>query len=320
MTQDQCAIAVEIGGTALRLGLVTRDGRILRSTRKESAGLRDQSKAAKLLLSEIIDFIGDTSIHDYAGIGIAMAGLVDNEARSMVLASNLGWRDFHLGDEIEALTGMLVIVDKDTNMSALGELAAGSGKGLNSFIYASLGTGAGGSVIYDKKLLRGIGNRGGEFGHIYSGGDAHCGCGAYGCLETRAGGAWIAHWAREAIRNGAESSVMHLAGDRLEDISAVTVVKAAEQGDELARRILADAADAVGVAIINAVRMIYPEAVILGGSVGSVREFIFKPIKEFVESKSVLPGTNQTPVRVYQAGLGDSAAIIGAGSSVFKWR
>ncbi len=316
--QQSAAIAVEIGGSVLRLGLVDRDGRIIRSDRKESAALRDQTTASKVLLDDIKAFLGDQQIEDFAGVGIAMAGLVDNEARSMVLASNLGWRDFHMGDEIEQMTGMRVVVDKDTNMSAIGEMHAGSGKGLNSFIYAALGTGAGGAVIYDRRLIRGIGNRGGEFGHLYSGGDVLCGCGSHGCLETVAGGAHISCRAREAIARGRGRKILSLAAGDEHDITPRTVVQAAEQGDEAAVEILGDAAMAVAVGLLNAVRMIYPEAVILGGSVGSVQEFIFAPVKVYVETNSVLPGTNLPAVRVLAAGLGDSAALIGSGLSVFE--
>lgn len=315
---DKSAIAVEIGGSALRLGLVDRDGRIMRSDRKESAALRDQTTASKVLMDYIREFLGDQPIEDFAGIGIALAGLVDHEARSMVLASNLGWRDFHMGDEIEAMTGMTVIVDKDTNMSAIGELRAGAGRELNSFIYAALGTGAGGAVIYDGRLVRGIGNRGGEFGHLYSGGDALCGCLSRGCLETIAGGAHISRRAREAIAKGRGRKILALAAGSEHDITAKTVVEAAEQGDEAALGILSDAARAVSVGLLNAVRMIYPQAVILGGSVGSVREFIFDPVKAFVEGMSVLPGTNLPAVKVLPAGLGDTAALIGAGLSVSR--
>jgi glucokinase len=316
--QQSTAIAVEIGGSVLRLGLVDGDGRIIRSGRRESAALRDQTTASKVLLDYIREFLGSQPVEGFAGIGIAMAGLVDNEARSMVLASNLGWRDFRMGDEIEAMTGMTVIVDKDTNMSAIGELHAGAGRELNSFIYAALGTGAGGAVIYDRRLVRGIGNRGGEFGHLYSGGDVLCGCGSRGCLETIAGGAHISRRAREAIARGRGRRILTLAAGSEHDVTPKTVVQAAEQGDDAALGILSDAARVVGIGLLNSVRMIYPEAVILGGSVGSVREFIFEPVKAFVEGGSVLPGTNLPSVKVLAAGLGDSAALIGSGLSVFE--
>ena len=306
-------IGIEIGGSVLRIGLVSKDGKIVRSTRKDSSALRDQSTASRILLDEITDFLGDRSCE---GIGVAMAGLVDNERRMMVLASNLGWRDFPLGDEIAELTGLPVVTDKDTNMAALGELHAGAGRGLDSFVYVTLGTGAGGSVIYDQRLIRGIGNRGGEFGHIYSGGDKVCGCGLTGCLETWAGAVWIGSRAREIVQSGCQSQMLSLAGS-VEDIDSRIVVQAAEQRDQPAKAILADAAEAVGVALLNAVRMIYPQAVIIGGSIGGIREFIFKPIKDFVETNSVLPGTGLPPVRVLPAELGDTAAMIGAGLSVF---
>jgi len=320
MARETCAVGVEIGGTQLRIGLVAGDGRVLSSMRKESADLRDQSSAAELLRRQIDSFLAEVGadLRRCAGIGIAMAGLVDNEARTMVLASNLGWRDFHLGDEIAELTGVPTVVDKDTNMAALGELAAGAGRGLNSFIYAALGTGVGGAVICDGKLLRGIGNRAGEFGHVIAGGDELCGCGLRGCLETVAGGASISRRAGEAVKRGVKSRIPALVDGVANDITAVTVVRAADEGDALARDILADAARAVGVALLNAVRMIYPQAVILGGSLGTVREHIFAPVKEFVESNSVFPGTNLPPVRVLPAGLGDAAAIIGAVLSVLQ--
>lgn len=299
---EPLAIGVEIGGTALRLGLITPDGSVVRSARGNSSPLREQSTATQRLLDEIVRF-ADQPISAYAGIGVAMAGLVDNEARSMVLASNLGWRDFRIGDEIKAATGMLTVVDKDTNMAALGELAAGAGQGLDSFIYVTLGTGVGGAVIHEGRLLRGIGNRAGEFGHVYAGGDGLCGCGLTGCLETISGGESIS-------RRASESSGVNL--------TTPEVIEKAEEGDEVARAVLAEAAEATGIALLNAVRMIYPQAVIIGGSVGGVRRFIFDPIKVFLETNSVLPGTDLPSVRVLSAGLGDTAAIIGAGSEVWR--
>jgi glucokinase len=319
MARESCAIGIEIGGTVLRMGLVGEDGSVAASTRRDSAHLRDQSSAARLLRGDLDKFLQDTnvSLQDCAGIGIGAAGLVDNEAGTMVLASNLGWRDFHLGDELSSLMSAWVVMDKDTNMAALGELAAGAGRDLNSFIYATLGTGVGGSVVYDRKLLRGIGNRAGEFGHVIAGGDARCGCGSLGCLETVAGAVSIARRAREAVESGTRSRIAELAGGSPEGITSRTIVQAAEQDDDLAGRILAEAARAVGVALINAVRMIYPEAVILGGSLAGVDRFIFQPIKEFVESNSALPGTSLPPVRVLPAQLGDFAAVIGSALSVF---
>ncbi len=313
MNSQTCALGIEIGGSTLRMGLVDRDGKVRHSMRKSSSHLRDQSHAIELLLADMEGFLieADAELPECAGIGIAAAGLVDNENRRMVLASNLGWRDLDIGGPVEELTQTRTIVDKDTNMAALGELAAGSGNGLDSFIYAAIGTGVGGSVIHDGRLLRGIGNRAGEFGHVFCGGDDLCGCGARGCLETLSGGAWIARHAREAIANGSRST---MAG---QEITARTVVEAAEQGDELAVGILSAAADAVGLGLLNSIRMLYPQAVILGGTIGSVRRLVFDRVKEFVESNSILPSTNLPSVQVRHAGLGDSAAVIGAALSVF---
>ncbi len=318
MANRSYALGIEIGGSTLRMGLVDGSGKIRHSARTPSCHLRDQGHAVELLLADVEGFLidADAELSDCAGIGIAAAGLVDNEKRAMVLASNLGWRDLEIGGPIEDLTQIPTIVDKDTNMAALGELNAGAGRGLDSFIYASIGTGVGGCVISGGQVLRGIGNRAGEFGHLYAGGSEICGCGSCGCLETLAGGAWLARHAKEAILDGAGSVMTELANGNVEEISARTVVEAADDGDALAMEILARAADAVGVGLINAIRMIYPQAVILGGTVGSVRKFVFEPVKKFVESSSILPGTNLPPVQVLHAGLGDSAAIIGAALEV----
>lgn len=320
MVDYPCALGIEIGGSILRMGLVDSDGRIRHSMRASSSHLRDQSHAIELLLADVEGFLieVDADIRDCAGVGIAAAGLVDDESRRMVLASNLGWRDLEIGGPIESLTGLRTLVDKDTNMSALGELFAGAGRGLDSFIYASVGTGVGGGVIVGGRLLRGIGNRAGEFGHVFAGGSNVCGCGSVGCLETLAGGAWLARHAKAAVLGCDGALPSELAGGDLDTISACIVVQAAEEGDETARNILAQAAEALGIALLNAVRMIYPEAVILGGSIGAVREFIFEPVKAFVEANSILPGTGLPSVRVLQAGLGDSGAIVGAATSVFR--
>ncbi|MCL6520621.1 MAG: ROK family protein [Armatimonadetes bacterium] len=308
------AIGVEIGGTTLRIGLVDEKGNVAHAIRLSSSDLYNQNTATERLIVHITEFLWEIqkSFDECNGIGIAAAGYVDNNAKTMVVASNLGWRNFALGREVEDLIGKPVVMDKDTNMAALGEFSVGAGRNLNSLIYVALGTGVGGAIIHEGRLLRGRRNSGGDFGHVFAGGDWKCGCGLVGCLETVAGGVAIARKAREAIEAGSKSIITDLVKNNPSDITAQTVAKASSEGDTLAQQILVEAGNAVGVALVNIIRMVGPEAVILGGSVGKVKE-IFETVKAYVEENSAFPGTDLPPVKVLPAALGDSAAIIGAG-------
>ncbi|MDI6827459.1 MAG: ROK family protein [Armatimonadota bacterium] len=314
MSAKKQAIGIEIGGTTLRIGLVDEKGNVRHAIRLPSSDLYNQSTATERLIVHVTEFLWEiqTSLDECIGIGIAAAGYVDDAAKKMVVASNLGWRNFPLGLEVESLIDKPVVMDKDTNMAALGELVVGAGRGLHSFIYVALGTGVGGAVIHEGKLLRGRKNSGGDFGHVYVGGTRKCGCGFVGCLETIAGGLAIAKQAREAIEAGSRSIIQDLVKNNLSDITAKTVAKASSEGDDLAREILTKAGNAVGIALVNTIRMVGPEAVIIGGSVGEVKE-IFESAKNYVEENSVFPDTDLPPVQVIPAELRDSAAIIGAG-------
>jgi len=319
MSRGDCAIAVEIGGTALRIGIVDREGHLSRSVRLPSSELYDQTQATERLLARITEFLWEarTSLDTCSGIGIAAAGYVDNEAKKMVVASNLGWRNFPLGIEVEDLTALPVAMDKDTNMAALGELSARGAESPSSFIYAAIGTGVGGAIVHERQLLRGRKNSGGDFGHVHAGGSTKCGCGLTGCLETVAGGIAIARRARNEIAQGKPTIMKDMVSGVVKDISAETVARAAELGDSLAEEILVEASKAVGIALVNVIRMVGTEAVIIGGSLG-VAEPVFTNIKDYVESNSVFPDTDLPKVQVLRASLGETSALVGAGLSVFN--
>ncbi len=298
------AIGIDLGGTNLRIALVSRHGEIIEKIKEPTS---------EELLESILAGTGKLFSEEVVGIGLGVAGLISREERKVLISPNLHIVEkIDLVREMERKLGIPVLLENDANVAAYGELWVGAGRGLANFTLLTLGTGIRGGIVYDRKLL-GIA---GEIGHMSIVADGEkCGCGNYGCLELYASARAILFRASSALEAGRESILREYCGGNFYKLTPEDIHRAALDGDTLARELLKNAGRYLGIGIANIVNCMSPEAIILaGGLTGAwdlyiqeaMREASRRAFKELFERVRILPSLLQ-----------DDAGVIGAAGLVF---
>lgn len=222
------------------------------------------------------------------GIGLGVPGLVDVHKGALRYAPNLEWRNVQFRELWGQKFGVPLIIENDGNASALGEYYFGVAKGCSNFIYLGTGIGLSGGLMLNGQIYRGAGGYAGEVGHIIveSGGEL-CACGRRGCWETLVGPHAVIRGVVHALRNGAPSIIPDLVGGVLEKITMPVVVRAADQGDQLALHTLADVALHLGTGIANLLNLFNPEQVVLGGLLAVASDYLLPTISNIVRSEAL---------------------------------
>ena len=308
-------IGVDVGGTTVKLGMFDVNGDVTAKweipTRTEDGG--------KLILPDIADSIKkeivahDISAEDVIGVGIGVPGPVDDKG-VVHKAVNLGWdRDFSLVDAMAPLLpNMPVKGGNDANVAALGEMWKGGGQGCSNLVAVTLGTGVGGGIIINGRLVNGSTGAGGEIGHIHIEDNEieACGCGNYGCLEEYASATGIVRLANRELASSDDASVL-----RDQKITAKSVFDAVKAGDALAIRVAEKFGDYLGKGLAIIAGVVNPEIFVIGGGVSKAGEVLFDYIRPSFE-KTVFHGSKNT--RFALATLGNDAGIYGAAKLVLE--
>src|SRR6185436_15920884 len=274
--QQQYIIGVDLGGTNIVVGAMSADGKhhfgmrsIPTSAELGAEGVAD--RIVGLIEGVILDTIAQTSGNrrDVIGVGIGAPGPLDREKGLVVVAPNLGWRNFPLRDRIGERLNLPATLDNDANCATVGEWWQGAAKGASNVIGMTIGTGIGGGLILDGKLFHGASDVAGEIGHTTIDlNGRHCKCGNYGCLEAYASAPAIATRAREVlVREEGESSIPAMVNGRFEDITAQIVYDAAEAGDVIASEIVRDTAKYLGAGVATLLNIFNPDTVVIAGGV-----------------------------------------------------
>lgn len=245
-------------------------------------------------------------------VGVSFGGPVDAVRGRVILSHHVpGWEDTSLRDQLQKAFGAPVSIDNDANVAALGEYTFGAGQGCASLLYVTVGTGVGGGWVLDGKIFHGADGMAGEIGHIIVDPQGPlCVCGRRGCVEAMASGPAIALNARErlAANPSAGEILRGLIGNNLDALTAEVVSRAANDGDELARQVIDEAARALGFGIGTAITLMNPERVIVGGGVSKSGEKYFTELRAAARANT-LP---QMRVDSVPAALGDDAPLWGA--------
>jgi glucokinase len=303
--QKKYAIGIDIGGTNMRLGLVSEDGEVVKKIKEPTSdGIMDD-------VCRAVDSIFSDEI---AGIGIGVAGLVDKEKGRVWSSPNLRVVEgIDLVGELANKYAVRVIIENDANAAALGEMWTGAGKDFSDFVLLTLGTGIGGGLICGRRLL----NVSAEIGHMSINTDGEkCQCGNYGCLESYASARYIMSNAISVLESGRESLLSGYYNGNIYKLTTEDIFKAALDGDMLARELLKKAGRYLGVGISNMINIMSPEAVILaGGLTGAWDIYVNEALKE--ASRRAIKELYER-VKVVPALLGDDAGIIGSAGLVFQ--
>ena len=299
---------IDVGGTSVKCGLFQTDGTLLEKweipTRTENGGseiLPDIAKSVKAKMAE-----KGIAADDVAGVGIDVPGPV-NDKGELSIAVNLNWGYKNIVKELsDELGGMAVKAANDANAAALGEMWAGGGKGSKNLVMVTLGTGVGGGIIVDGKVVAGFNGAGGEIGHITVNHDEieACNCGQYGCLEQYTSATGIVRVAkRKLAKTNDETSLRNFP-----ELTAKDVFDEAKSGDAVALGLVDEVCGILGSTLSNIACVVDPEVVVIGGGVSKAGSILIESIqKHFVETSfHACRNTKFVP-----AGLGNDAGMYG---------
>jgi glucokinase len=278
--------------------------------RGADAAVDDVVAMANEVIEETLQKHGGTR-DDVMGVGIGCPGPLDLDRGILLTTPNLGWTNYPMRKRVSDLLDLPAALDNDANCATYGEWWQGAGRGTTSMVGVTLGTGIGGGLILDGKLVRGASGCGGELGHTtidFTG--RRCACGNYGCLEAYASGPNIAARAREGIEAGDESILVDLVDGDLDRITAVTVYDALLQGDEHALAVMLETAKILGAGIANVVNLFNPEIVVVVGGVTRAGDHLFTPLRSEVRRRAFEVAVKAC--RIVPGELGDAAGVIGA--------
>lgn len=303
---------VDVGGTTVKLGLFDVGGNVLDKweipTRTENGGVNILPDIA----ASIRDKMSEKTIgrEDVAGVGVGAPGPVDGDG-IIHKAVNLGWEEMNLKKELtNLLDGMRVEGGNDANVAALGEMWKGGGQGHKNLVAVTLGTGVGGGIIINGKIMTGATGSGGEIGHIHVEDEETeaCGCGNYGCLEEYASATGITRLANRKLQASDKDSVL-----RQGEVSAKTVFDAVKNGDELAIEVAKQFGNYLGKGLAVIAGVVNPEIFVIGGGVSKAGEVLFDYIRPAFD-ETVFHGCKDTQFAL--ATLGNDAGIYGAAKMV----
>jgi len=306
------AIGVDIGGTKIAVGVVDEAGRILAKVRRETVAddVTDIDRAIADACTEL------AKEHEVGAIGLAAAGFVSPDRRSVLFAPNIAWREYPLAERIEGLLDLdvPVVVENDANAAGWAEFRFGAAREATDMLMLTVGTGLGGAIVVDRELVRGKWGVAAEVGHmrVVPGGH-YCGCGHEGCWEQYASGTALVRDARQAAIAQPERAtrLLELAGGEPSGIGGPHVTQAAQEGDGLAVELLATLGRWIGEGSASVAALLDPELIVIGGGVGAAGDLLLLPVRKAYEAQ--LSALGHRPVaQIELAEHGNEAGIIGA--------
>lgn len=306
---DVLAIGLEIGGTKIQAGIGSISGKLLKpAVRRQVIRENGAEGIRHELVSMVEDALASTehSLSDIDRVGIGFGGVL-NTNQGLILKSYQidGWDNFPLKKWAEEQWGKPVAIQNDAGTAGLAEALHGSGCGYSRIFYMTIGSGIGGGWIVDGKIDNGQGLGSAELGHTWV---PHPQSGIPMELEQICSGWAIGRRARLAVENK-KSSMLEMAGS-LHAIDSKIVYAAAENGDEVAKQILNETCQILGIAISNVISLLHPQRVIVGGGVSFMGPLFWKPLRSEVALRSM--PSFATSVEVVRAELGEDVVVIGA--------
>ena len=278
------AFGVDIGGTTCKIGFFETAGVLLDKweihTNTENGGMNILPDVAKAIDNKLAQ--EGISKSEVQGVGVGVPGPVTSNG-VVNRCVNLGWGVINVADELGRLTGLEVRVGNDANVAALGEMWQGGAKGCKDVIVVTLGTGVGGGVIVDGKIVAGFNGAGGEIGHITVNHDEieACNCGQYGCLEQYTSATGVVRVAKRKLAKTSEETALR----KYEPLTAKDVFDEAKAGDEVALSLVDEVCEILGAALSNMACVVNPEIIVIGGGVSKAGTILTECIqKHFVET------------------------------------
>ena len=305
-------IGVDLGGTNIAVGIVNKDGQIVKKTSTPTKAERtfdlivaDMAVCVDALLKET-----GISVNEIASIGIGSPGCLDTENGKLIFAGNFAHgTNVDLRGEMQKHYSLPVYIGNDANVAALGEVASGSARGVKNAIMITLGTGVGGGIIIDGKIYEGQYSAAGELGHIVlCHGGEQCSCGRKGCWEAYASVTALIRQTKAAMKAHPESLMNRIVGD---SVSGRTAFDAARKGDPAGKEVVRQYAEYIAEGLVDMVNIFRPEVLIMGGGICKEGDFLLDPVRRYLNAGVFGKGLLPEP-KLVVASLGNDAGLIGA--------
>lgn len=307
-------VGIDLGGTKVLAGVVGPGNEILGRAKRPTPAM----EGADAILKTIVDCVDEALASarlgrdDVAAAGVGSPGPLDTEAGVILFSSNMNVRNFALGPSLSSVLGHPVLVQNDVRVGGYGEFRLGAGRGYQNLIVVFVGTGIGGCLVQDGRVLLGATGNAGEIGHVVvKAGGPKCGCGSRGCLEALASRTAVTRRIAKAVRKGMPTVLAEKVVRKTGRLKSGEIADAVAAGDHVANREVRRAAHFLGLGLGSLINVLGPEAVIIGGGVA---EALGDPWVDLVRvSAREQELTDPTEkIKIERAALGDDAGILGA--------
>ena len=312
MSVGQAVIGVDLGGTNLRTALLSANGDILDKRKEPTRAADGWKKVVARLIDNITrqrEIAVQRGLHVMA-VGVGAPGVIRMDKGIVVKSPNFpDWNNLPLRDELEKALRIPVTIENDANAAAIGEQWRGAGRGIDSMILLTLGTGVGGGIILNNNIWQGADGMAGEIGHMTLIPDGRpCGCGNTGCLEMYASARGIVRSYREAL-GMTESS-------QASEVTSAEIYEAARNGNAVALRVMKDMGRLLGIGIANLINIFNPQMIVLGGGVKDAWDLFIGATHEEIMRRAFQVPAERT--RIVPSLLGDDAGMIGAAAGALQ--
>ncbi len=311
---DKYIIGIDLGGMSAKAGLFSLSGELLHCARAKTDkkdGFEGTVDVLAALAKQVAKEVG-ADITDVQAIGVGSPGVVDSRLGTVLRWSNFEWTDAPLAKTLSKKTGCPVYVANDANVAALGEAKFGATAQYQSSILLTIGTGVGGGIVFDGKLIEGYKSAGAELGHItIREGGIPCACGRCGCYEKYASASALILQTRRAMVEDLDSSMWQLVDGKIENVDGKTAFTAARQGDRTAKKVIEQFVGYLSEGIADFVNILRPEAIVLGGGIANEGEDLFASLREAVDKRTYV-AMDIVPLKIVGAKLGNKAGMYGA--------
>ncbi|MBD8077573.1 ROK family glucokinase [Cellulosimicrobium arenosum] len=309
------AIGVDIGGTKIAAGVVDDEGRILASTRRDTAP--DDVASIDQAIAEVYQEL--SADHEVGAMGLAAAGFVSPDRTSVLFAPNIAWREYPLAQRVRELLpdgggDVQIVVENDANAAGWAEFRFGVGRDATDMLMLTVGTGLGGAIISERELVRGKWGAAAEVGHMRVVPEGHyCGCGHEGCWEQYASGTALVRDGQSAVisQPGRAARLLELCGGDEHKLTGPQITQAAQEGDGLAVELLATLGRWIGEGAASVTALLDPELIVIGGGVGAAGDLLLQPVRKAFADQLSARG-HRPEAQIELAEHGNEAGMVGA--------
>ncbi|HHW46507.1 MAG TPA: ROK family protein [Clostridiales bacterium] len=307
-------VGIDLGGTNIAAGVVDENYNIVGRGKIKTRAPRPAEEIADDMIAAVEMAISDAGLtkEDIEWVGVGAPGTINPITGVIGFSNNLQFNNVPFKSLLEERFNAKFYIENDANAAAFGEFLAGAGRGTKNLVAITLGTGVGGGIIVDGKLIVGSNFAGGELGHVVIQKDGElCTCGRKGCWEAYASATGLIRQTKQAMEKDKNSVMWEICGGDINNVNGRTAFDAMRMGDKTGKEVVDNYIEYLACGIVNVINIFQPDVLCIGGGISKEGETILEPIRKYVEynvfSKNI---DKQTVIKT--AELGNDAGIIGA--------